>query len=111
MNKKNQKSIEFLIIENKKTPEEKTKWEIESDLFYRVQCCHCSTIFLIEESIDERTEPEFVVLCPRCFNHNTIKKGQNRLLLQLKKIMAANEINPYYAAIIERSKAGGENRE
>jgi len=95
---------EFLVIQNEKTPKEKIKWEIESDLFYRIECWHCSTLFLMEESIDERKEPEFIVPCPRCFNHNTVKRKQNRLLLRLEKIMASNEINPYYAAIIERSK-------
>ena len=83
MNKHN----EYLIIKQEKTPEEKLKWQIGTDLYYYVECYHCATVFLIEESIDERSEPEFVVPCPRCFNHNTIKKGQNRLLLQLKKIM------------------------
>jgi len=102
--KSEKEEIEFLVIKNEKPPEEKTKWEIESDVWYKVECWQCQTIFLIEESIDYRSEPEFVVPCPRCLNHNIIKKGQNRLLLQLKKIMAANEINPYYASIIERSK-------
>jgi len=105
--KMNEKSIEALIIKTERTPEEKLKWQIETDLFYITECSHCETLFLIEESIDSGKDPEFIVPCPRCFNHNIIKKGQNRLLLQLKKIMAANEINPYYTKLSKNLEIKG----
>ena len=81
---------------------EKLKTTIENDLFYQIECSHCETVFLIEESIDDGREPEFIVPCPRCFNHNTITKGQNRLLLQLKKILKPEELNPYIERVAKK---------
>lgn len=106
MNEKNQETL-MVIAKPKKTPKEKLKWQIESDLFYLVECWHCETVFLIEESIDDGREPEFVVPCPRCFNHNTIKKGENRLKLRLEKIMGPEEMNPYIERVSKKIKVEG----
>ena len=101
---KEKETIELLYLKREKPS---IKWQIESDLWYLVECHHCETLFLIEESIDSGKDPEFVVPCPRCFNHNVIKKGQNRLLLQLKKIMDPEEINPYYDQLAKNIEIKG----
>jgi len=103
----NEKSVEVIVVKPEKSQEEQLKWQIETDLFYITECSHCEIVFLIEESIDSGKDPEFTVPCPRCFNHNIIKKGQNRLLLQLKKIMAPEEINPYYEQVAKKIQIEG----
>ena len=102
------KEIETIIIKQEKTPEEKLKRQIETDLFYLFDCKHCQIVTLIEESTDihiDREHPkEIAVKCPVCHTDNLIPKTKNRLKLQLERIMKPTEISPYYKAIIERSK-------
>ena len=106
------KEIETIIIKQEKTPEEKLKRQIESDLFYLFECKHCQIVTLIEESTDihiDREHPkEIAVKCPVCHTDNLIPKTKNRLKLKLEKIMGPEEINPYYSGIIICSKKGGE---
>jgi hypothetical protein len=88
--------------------EEKLKWQIESDLYYLCECKHCMIVFLVEEEADHFKSPEhpdrIALTCPVCSTLNLIPKGQNRLKLKLDRIMNPDEINPWYTAIIERSK-------
>ena len=100
--------IDVIVIKQEKTPEEKLKWQIESDLFYLFECKHCQIVTLIEESTDIHIDPdhpkEIAVKCPVCHTDNLIPKGKNRLKLKLDKIMKPEEINPYYTSFIKRSK-------
>jgi Zn finger protein HypA/HybF involved in hydrogenase expression len=99
---------EFLAIKPEKTPEEKTKWIIESDIFYICKCKHCMIVFLVEEEADSFKTPkhpkEIVLTCPVCHTLNLIPKGENRLKLRLDRIMKPDETNPWYNGIIERER-------
>ena len=94
-----------------KTPEEKLKWQIETNLFYLFECKHCQIVTLIEEAADiqknEKHPDKILAKCPICFTDNLIPKGQNRLLLQLKKIMDPDEINPYVVRVAEKMRIEG----
>jgi len=96
---------------NKKTPEEKLKWQIETNLFYLYECEHCQIVFLVEEAADnfkDAKHPDKILAkCPICFTDNYIPKGQNRLLLKLKKIMDPDELNPYIERVAEKIKVEG----
>ena len=100
------KEEEFLVIKPEKSPEEKTKWTIESDLFYLCECSHCMIVFLVEVEADKNPKyPDKIALtCPVCHTDNLIPKKQNRLKLKLDRIMKPDETNPWYDGIIERSK-------
>ena len=106
------KEEEFLVIKPEKPPEERTKWTIESDLYYLCECSHCMIVFLVEEEADSFKNPEHLeeiaLKCPICDTLNLIPKKQNRLKLKLDRIMKPNEINPYYSAIIERDRKENE---
>jgi hypothetical protein len=88
--------------------EEKLKRQIETDLFYLFECKHCQIVTLVEEESEHFENPKhpdkIVLTCPVCSTLNLIPKGQNRLKLLLDRIMNPDEINPWYNAIIERSK-------
>ena len=87
---------------------EKLKATIENDLFILCTCSHCEIVFLVEEAAgnfkDDKHLDRIALKCPVCHTINLIPKGQNRLLLQLTKIMGPDEINPWYTKIIETSK-------
>ena len=91
--------------------EEKLKATIENDLFYLCTCSHCEIVFLVEEAADnfkDDKHPNKISLkCPVCHTINLIPKGQNRLLLQLKKIMDPNEMNPYLERVAKKMKIEG----
>ena len=86
---------------------EEIKEAIENNLYYLIECGHCETVFLIEESIDDGKKANFTIPCPRCTTDNIIKKGQNRLLLQLKKVMDPDEINPYIVKLAKKIRIEG----
>lgn len=104
---------EFLAIKPEKSPEEHIKWTIETDLYYLCECSHCMIVFLVEEAADSFKNPKhpdkIALTCPVCHTNNLIPKGKNRLKLKLDRIMRPDENNPWYNAIIERSKQGSEN--
>lgn len=107
----NEKMIDYIIIKKpERTPEEKLKWTVESDIFYLFECKHCVIVTLIEESIDlhidEEHPDEIAVKCPVCHTNKLIPKKQNRLKLKLDRIMKPDEINPWYNTIIEQSERG-----
>jgi len=111
----NEKMIDFVIIKKpERTPEEQLKWQIETDLFYLCECKHCMIVFLVEEEADSFKDPKYpdriALKCPVCHTDNLIPKGQNRLKLKLDRIMKPDEINPWYNAIIERSKKEVKNQ-
>ncbi len=102
----NEKSITATMV-SERTPEEKLKWQIETDLFYLCECSHCMIVFLVEEEVahfNPENPNEIALKCPVCHTDNLIPKGENCLKLQLDRIMKPDEINPWYNAIIERSK-------
>jgi len=90
---------------------EKLKATIENDLFYLCECKHCAIVFLVEEAADNFKDvkhPDRIVLkCPVCHTINLIPKGQNRLLLQLKKIMGPDELNPYIERVAKKIQIEG----
>lgn len=92
-------------------PEEKLKTTIENDLFYKIECSHCQIVFLVEEAADNFKDikhPDRIALkCPVCHTINLIPKGQNRLLLQLKKIMDPEEMSPYIVRVAEKIEIEG----
>ncbi len=105
---------EEVLAEEKLSPEEKLKWQIETDLFYLCTCSHCEIVFLVEEAANhfQKLDPDRIALrCPVCHTENLIPKAENRLKLKLEKIMQPDEINPYYSGIIERSKKGGDKKQ
>ena len=90
---------------------EKLKATIENDLFYLLECSHCEIVFLVEEAADNFKDikhPDRIALkCPVCHTINLIPKGQNRLLMQLKKIMNPDELNPYLERVAKKIQIEG----
>ena len=110
MSEKNQETF-MVIAKPKKTLKEKIKWQIETDLFYLCECEHCQIVFLVEEAatnFKDKKHPDRIALkCPVCHTINLIPKGQNRLLLQLKKIMDPDELNPFNVRVAKKMKIEG----
>jgi hypothetical protein len=74
---------------------------VETELFYLVQCVHCDTVYLVEESVADVPMKtlkhgglaRFVSACPRCQAITTTRK-EGRLQLTVKKVMKNGEPNP-----------------
>lgn len=89
------------------------KKNIEDDLFYYVQCQHCKTIFLVEESIDNNFhfQPDdenlvFNCSCPRC-ETETSNLSSNRLMLRVEKVMPNHEPSPLNSRLAKKLKIKG----
>jgi RNase P subunit RPR2 len=76
------------------------KEEIEyKNLWYFIECHHCFTLFMVEDSIDMRSvrtkaKKTFTVFCPRCGTQNK-KAAVKRLKLKVAGIAKENEHDPY----------------
>lgn len=84
-------------METKKWVRE-VKLEIEDRNFWHyVQCCHCETIFLVEESIDNNwtmnKHSTFKAFCPRCATVNT-QASDRRLKLKVDRLAEKGEYDP-----------------
>jgi Zn finger protein HypA/HybF involved in hydrogenase expression len=71
------------------TEEKKTKKEIEfRNYWYYIECEHCQTLFMVEDSIDSISPTErgkkveyFIACCPRCRTENR-HVSRNRIKLK-----------------------------
>jgi len=89
------------------------KKNIEDDLFYYLECPHCKTIFLIEESIDNNFhfQPDgenlvFKCVCPRC-ETETSNLSSNRLMLRVEKVWPDREPSPLVSRLASKLKVEG----
>ena len=82
--------------------EDKLKKEIEDmNLWYPIECEHCKTFFLVEDSIDllggirrEAKTAHFDAYCPRCQTKNTLK-ATNRVKLQYVRKADDEELDSF----------------
>jgi hypothetical protein len=78
------------------------KKEIEYfNLWYLIECCHCGTLFLVEDSIDnivgvrkDSGNVSFNAYCPRCKTRNKVK-ATGRLKLRFKRKAKDGEFDSY----------------
>jgi len=89
------------------------KRDIETDLFYYVECHHCKTVFLVEESIDNGLHYSlddenlvFKCTCPRC-ETETSNLSTGRLKLRVEKVMEDREPSPLILRLAEKLKIKG----
>jgi Zn finger protein HypA/HybF involved in hydrogenase expression len=94
--------------------EKKVKQEIEEkNLWYFVQCQHCFTNFLVEESIDNNPklgDPEdltFQCYCPRCKTVNSQIATTGRLRLSVVHVAKRNEFDPLTTKMAKKLKVEG----
>ena len=93
---------------------ETLKLEIEDrNLWYCFECFHCSTWFLVEESINNKLTPAeemrpFHAHCPRCGATNPSTKGQARLKLKVTELAREDEQDPFMERVITRLEKPGQ---
>jgi len=89
------------------------KKNIEDDLFYFIQCPHCATIFLVEESISndlhygvDDENLTFKCSCPRC-GTETSNLSSRRLKLKVEKVWPDREPSPLVSRLASKLKVEG----
>jgi Zn finger protein HypA/HybF involved in hydrogenase expression len=91
------------------TTEKRKKKEIEfCNYWYYIECEHCLTLFMVEESIDKISPAErgkkieyFTAYCPRCRTKNN-HVSKNRIKLKYKGKANDDEQAPIYKKILEK---------
>jgi hypothetical protein len=85
---------------------------IEEDLFYFLQCPHCYTIFLVEESISLGhhygwDNPSFSCKCPKGCEEPITQVSTGRLKLRVERTIKDGEPNPSIAEAAKKLKIKG----